>query len=186
MRADLTVPYADTAHDQLTFALDEPLLPALSTRELADVAGPGVHLSLRLLGASHQAVLRTPDGELTETLACLAGRSPHLPREVDERVAGVRYRFAVSVDALSENDFSDAIAGVRREVEPSPYGLVGVFPGHDEAVTALLVEPGGGRVAWRTWHAYPQTRHLVATRTTALVTTPLVTTARRDTGRTPR
>lgn len=186
MRADLTVPYADTAHDQLTFALDEPLLPALSVRELTAVAGPGVDLTLRLLGASHQAVLRTPAGELTETLACLPGRGAYLPPELDERVAGVRYRFAVSVEALAGNEFSDAVAALRREAEPSPYGLVGVFPGHDEAVTALLVEPGDGRVAWRTWHAYPQTRHLVATRTTALVTTPTATTVLEDSGRTPR
>src|ERR1043165_1106339 len=165
MRTELSVPYADTAPEQLSFALDLPELPALETRDLDGVFGGGP-LTLRLLGASHQVVLRTPEGVLTETLACLADRTPSLPSTVDARVAGVRYRFSVLTETPPAADFGDTVSTLRQGVARSPYGLVGVFPGDDNAITALLVEPGHARVVWRTWHAYPQTGQLVVTRTT--------------------
>lgn len=156
MHTALTVPYLDTAHDQLSFTLDGPELPALAVRELA--LGPGT-LELRLLGASHQVRLSTPDGSLLETVACLPGRPADLPSTVERD----GYRF--SAEVTTPEDFAAVIAGVRREVADSPHGLVGVFPGDENAITALLAEPGDGTVSWRTWHAYPQTGHLVTTRT---------------------
>ncbi|MEV0644807.1 DUF2617 family protein [Phytomonospora sp. NPDC050363] len=170
MHTELSVPYADTAPDQLSFALDLPELPALETRDLPGAFGSGL-VTLRLLGASHQVVLRTGHGSLTETLACLGDRAPHLPSTVDTQLAGVKYRFAVRTDPLPVGEFGDTVTALRRGVARSPYGLVGVFPGDENAITALLVEPGHHRVAWRTWHAYPQTGHLVATRTTAIAQT---------------
>ncbi|GIG71490.1 DUF2617 family protein [Phytomonospora endophytica] len=170
MHAELSVPYADTAPGQLSFALDLPELPALETRELAGVFDGG-ELTLRLLGASHQVVLRTPEGTLTETLACLTDRTPSLPPMVETRVAGMHYRFGVFVESPPTGDFGDVVSTLRQGVARSPYGLVGVFPGDDNAITALLVEPGHARVVWRTWHAYPQTGQLVVTRTTVTAQT---------------
>ncbi|MFD0785789.1 DUF2617 family protein, partial [Micromonospora azadirachtae] len=53
------------------------------------------------------------------------------------------------------------------ELADDRLALVGVFPGDPDAVTALAVRSGspGGEVAWRTWHAYPQTNELVLTET---------------------
>lgn len=170
MHTELSVPYADTAPDQLSFALDLPELPALETRELDGVFG-GASLTLRLLGASHQVVLRAPGGTLIETLACLTDREPSLPPMVSDRFAGVDYRFVVFTETPPAGGFGDVVSTLRQGVARSPYGLVGVFPGDDNAITALLVEPGHARVVWRTWHAYPQTGQLVVTRTTVTVPT---------------
>lgn len=159
MHAALTVPYLDTAYDQLSFTLDGPELPALAVRELRLDSGT---LELRLLGASHQIRLSTPDGSLLETVACLPGRAADLPSTVERD--GYRFTAEVSTPA----GFAAVVTAVRDEVAVSPYGLVGVFPGDESALTALLAEPGGDAVSWRTWHAYPQTGHLVTTRTTVI------------------
>jgi hypothetical protein len=140
----LDTPYADTTAGDLSFALGLPELPALHVLRL-----PG--LELRLLGASHQVVWTTVDGErCVETVACLPGREPHLPSTMDSP----GYAFASGVEPLS-------MAPRWRELAADPHALVGVFPGVPDAVTALRVDEGG----WRTWHAYPQTGELVTTRT---------------------
>src|SRR5690606_35003564 len=62
----LEVPYVDVSAGSLTFRPDAPSMPVLD--QLERDAGP-LRLSLRLLGASHQAVVATPDGLIAETLA---------------------------------------------------------------------------------------------------------------------
>lgn len=140
----LDTPYADTTAGDLSFALGLPELPALHTLRL-----PG--LELRLLGASHQVVWTTVDGErLVETVACLPGRDPHLPPAMD----GPGYAFTSRVEPLAH-------APLWRDLAADPRALVGLFPGDPDAVTALRAEERG----WRTWHAYPQTGELVTTQT---------------------
>ncbi|MDQ7903828.1 DUF2617 family protein [Phytohabitans sp. ZYX-F-186] len=144
MLVRLDTPYADTTAGDLSFALGLPELPALHVLRL-----PG--LELRLLGASHQVLWTTVDGERSvETVACLPGRDPHLPSAMDSP----GYRFESTVGQLPAEP-------LWRELAADPRALVGVFPGDPNAVTALRAQERG----WCTWHAYPQTGELVTTRT---------------------
>jgi hypothetical protein len=156
---DLDAPYVDTTAADLSLHLGGPERPALHVRELT-LPG-GLRLRLRLLGASHQVVC----GDLTETVACLPGRRPHLPETLLDESAG--YRFTATVLRPAGDGLRTGVAALRAELADDPYALVGVFPGDVDAVTALAVrpDPTDGSVAWRTWHAYPQTNELVLTET---------------------
>ncbi|MFY1685855.1 DUF2617 family protein [Micromonospora sp. WMMD730] len=174
MLVSLDTPYVDTCAADLSLALGGPERPALHVR---DLTLPGdVRLRLRLLGASHQVVLAVPaagadatapdrPGGLVETVACLPGRPPHLPGDLHDEAGG--YRFAATVLRPAEGELHTRIAALRADLADDPYALVGVFPGDPDAVTALAVRPDApaGTVAWRTWHAYPQTNELVLTET---------------------
>ncbi|MGS2613993.1 DUF2617 family protein [Micromonospora sp. LZ34] len=163
MIVTLHAPYVDTSAADLSLALDDVERPALHVLDL-DLPG-GVRLRLRLLGASHQVVLRTPGAALTETVACLPGRPPELPGVVHDEATG--YRFTATVLRPAGGGLSERVAALRADLADDPYALVGVFPGDPDAVTALSVRPGvpGGALGWRTWHAYPQTNELVLTET---------------------
>ncbi|MGC4865724.1 DUF2617 family protein [Micromonospora sp. DT53] len=165
MLVSLRTPYIDTCAADLSLALGGPERPALHVR---DLTLPGdVRLRLRLLGASHQVVLAEPGGaaELTETVACLPGRPPHLPDALHDEAG--RYRFTASVLRPADGELRTRIAGLRADLADDPYALVGVFPGDPDAVTALAVRTDLPHlsVGWRTWHAYPQTNELVLTET---------------------
>lgn len=155
----LRTPYVDSRAADLSLTLGGPELPALAVRDV-DLPG-GTRLRLRLLGASHQVVA----GALTETVACLPGRRPHLPGTLHDVTAG--YRFTATVLRPASDGLRARVAALRAELAGNPYALVGVFPGDEDAVTALAVtpDPPDGAVAWRTWHAYPQTNELVLTET---------------------
>lgn len=163
MLVTLDTPYVDTSAADLSLALDDVERPAL---HVLDLALPGeVGLRLRLLGASHQVVLRAPGRALTETVACLPGRPPALPDAMHDENAG--YRFTASVLRPDGSGLADRVAALLADLADDPYALVGVFPGDVDAVTALAVrpDPPDGELAWRTWHAYPQTNELVLTET---------------------
>ncbi|MFI7430244.1 DUF2617 family protein [Micromonospora sp. NPDC049836] len=159
MLVALDAPYVDTRAADLSLALGGPEHPALHVRELT-LPG-GLRLRLRLLGASHQVIC----GELVETVACLPGREPHLPPNLHDADAG--YRFTATVLRPAGDGLRRRVAALRAELAVDPYALVGIFPGDEDAVTALAVrpDPPDGTVAWRTWHAYPQTNELVLTET---------------------
>ncbi|MGC4808022.1 DUF2617 family protein [Micromonospora sp. DT233] len=163
MLVTLDAPYVDTSAADLSLALGDAERPALHVLDLDLPAG--VRLRLRLLGASHQVLLRAPGVELTETVACLPGRPPELPATRLDEATG--YRFTATVLRPTGTGLADRVAALRAELAGDPYALVGVFPGDVDAVTALAVraDPPGGTVAWRTWHAYPQTNELVLTET---------------------
>ncbi|MEU4476803.1 DUF2617 family protein [Micromonospora sp. NPDC023966] len=163
MLVALEAPYVDTRAADLSLALGGPERPALHVRELT-LPG-GLRLGLRLLGASHQVVC----GDLTETVACLPGRPPHLPDALHDETAG--YRFTATVLRPAGDGLRTRVAALRADLADDPYALVGVFPGDEDAVTALAFrpDPPDGSVAWRTWHAYPQTNELVLTETVVLL-----------------
>ncbi|RGC69066.1 hypothetical protein C5N14_10985 [Micromonospora sp. MW-13] len=163
MLVTLDTPYVDTSAADLSLALGDAERPALHVLDL-DLPS-GVRLRLRLLGASHQMVLRAVGTELIETVACLPGRPPELPATRLDEANG--YRFTATVLRPAGAELSDRVAALRAELADDPYALVGVFPGDADAVTALAVrpDPPAGTVAWRTWHAYPQTNELVLTET---------------------
>ncbi|WP_091552647.1 DUF2617 family protein [Micromonospora pattaloongensis] len=172
MLITIDAPYADTTAADLSFALGLPEQPALHVLDL-DVPGvPDGALRLRLLGASHQVVLRAAATELVETVACLPGRAPELPSTVHERATG--YRFAATVHRLHPDEISARAAVLRRALAADPYALVGVFPGSADAITALHARvgapgPDGTEVGWRTWHAYPQSGEMVETETAVML-----------------
>ncbi|SCE86058.1 DUF2617 family protein [Micromonospora mirobrigensis] len=159
MLVTLHAPYVDTSAADLSLTLGGPERPALHVRELTLPGGPT--LRLRLLGASHQVVC----GDLTETVACLPGRPPALPTALHDEATG--YRFTAVVLRPPGDGLRARVAALRADLAGDPYALVGVFPGDPDAVTALAVRPRmpDGSVAWRTWHAYPQTNELVLTET---------------------
>lgn len=197
MLVTVDAPYVDTAACDLSHQLGGPLRPALHVLDLPLVdprpgppsgAGAPVRqaaggpapstapwaLRLRLLGASHQVVVDAPAGRLVETVACLPGRRAALPAAAED--AGTGYRFTARVLRLAPRTLRDQVADLRRELADDERALVGVFPGDPEALTALHAvaaradAPGGSaEIAWRTWHAYPQTGELVQTATTITV-----------------
>jgi hypothetical protein len=153
----LAAPYLDTGADDLGFALGLPRHDALAVTETET---GGLRVELRLLGASHQVFA----GPVRETVACLPGASRRLPPEVCEELGGWRYRFTAHVEICPPPEFTRRVRLLREETDGRADALCGVFPGAPDAVTALAVQECPG-VGWRTWHTYPQTGHIVATRT---------------------
>lgn len=156
----LTVPYADTRADQLTLTIGQPPLPALAERDWHLGA---ITVSLRLLGASHQVFVRG-DVDFAETLACLPGRSGALPTTFHD----VGYRFDAVVTTEPEtslrNVVHDLTARAAAADDAGAPALLGRFPRHPLAVTALFAQLSQTHVRWQTWHVYPQSGEIVATR----------------------
>ena len=160
MLEHLDVPYLDTSADALVWQLDAPLQPALAARR---VEGAGAALDLRLLGASHQVVLRSPTGRAvcSELVACRPGVPGHLPATVVDERAGVRYGFRSSVESLAPEELAARAGDLLARLATRDDALVGAFPGSPHAVTAIEATADG----WRTWHVYPQAGQVVTTET---------------------
>lgn len=166
MIVDLAVAYSDSVVDDLRFATGARQVDVLGRLDV-DGWQPGSTVSLRLLGASHQAVLTTPDGEYVETLACLdddGGAPP--PDEHIDRVGPMTVRFTYRIDHLDSGAFSHRVAEVVSEAAENPRMLLGRFPGEPNAVTVLSADHATPR--WRTVHAYPQTGAWVVTSTSMI------------------
>ena len=161
MRASISAPFIDTAADELVWTLVDPL----ATRT---VRAAGAEVELHVLGASHQVVLRSGEGELVETVASLPGVDGGLPDSAGRSLRGVgAYRFGSTVEALSRTELSRRVDRLHREVADSTDGLLVAFPGDPLAITALRLTPDSGKpLRWRTWHSYPQSGELVTTTTT--------------------
>ncbi len=181
MLTTLQTAYTDTRAGDLAWSLGTEPLPALAVVDLdLDLRLPPApdgtrpdraQVQMRLLGASHQILLRAGGAECSETVACLPGRRTPLPLGVAERVGDWDYEFAARVETLPPTAFASRAQELLALVADHPDGLAGRFPGDPNAFTALLVhrgpagdEGGPGQVVWRTWHAYPQEGRLVATR----------------------
>ncbi|MEU6080080.1 DUF2617 family protein [Streptomyces sp. NPDC047108] len=162
MLTTLKTAYTDTRAADLAWALGREPLPALAELELE--LGY-VTLQLRLLGASHQVLAEDYHGQCSETVACMSGSATPLPLGIDKRIGDWDYEFAAHVETHSEESFAARAQELLALVADHPYGLAGTFPGSPYAFTALLAHCREGRLAWRTWHAYPQEGSLVATRT---------------------
>lgn len=161
----LPVPYADTSAGMLSYALGLPTQAALGDLVVTAAAGPGTTLTLRLLGASHQALLDTASGRISETVACLDAVTPTLPARVRRMLPVGPYRFAARVHRLGADELRREVDRLRRRLARQRHVLIGAFPGATDAVTALLAEPRPNHdaVRWQTWHVYPQTGEVVHT-----------------------
>ncbi|MCC3652995.1 DUF2617 family protein [Streptomyces sp. S07_1.15] len=162
MLTTLETAYSDTRAADLAWCLGKEALPALAVLDLR--LGPA-EVQLRLLGASHQVILREGESLCSETVACIPGSSTPLPLGAAESIGGWEYEFAARVETLSRGSFAGRAQELLALVADHPNGLAGTFPGDPHAFTAMLVQRCEGRVRWRTWHAYPQEGALVTTRT---------------------
>lgn len=166
MKTSLRIAYQDTRASELSWDLD---LAPIDPLAALDVLLDGVQLQLRLLGSSHQVVVETSIGQGIETVACIPGRTGGLPTTAARRLCGWDYAFAALVRSSGETEFLAGVDQLERSVEAHPHVLVGTFPGTAGALTAVVVEREGTAsapiVSWSTWHTYPQTCEIVATRT---------------------
>lgn len=168
----LAAPFVDTEAADLGWSLD-PAVPVgapLAVLPLPDTRSVGWSLELHLLGASHRAVVRHPvagssaDGvALVETVACLRGAAPSLPRSARHRTpTGLDYAFSSTVTVPGPGAFAAAVAAVLAGLPET--SLVGRFPGEPLALTALAAAADVAGLRWQTWHVYPRTAEIVETR----------------------
>lgn len=160
MLAEIAAPFVDSRASDLTLTLDGPREPALCLTRL-ELAG--FEVELRVLGGSHQVIVRWGGRELSEVVACRPGTPPGLPRRLDRAGTGLRYEFESRTEGGDAAGFAARAGSVLAEVGGRPDELVGLFPGSPHAFTALRVRAEETAVRWQTWHAYPQTGELVAT-----------------------
>jgi hypothetical protein len=158
--------FTDTRAHDLAWALGREPQPSLAT---LDLQLDDAHVQLRVLGASHQVLLNSWDGTgadtVSETVACMPDSHTPLPLGVSKNLGNLDYEFAARVESLSPGSFAGRAQELLALVTDHPHGLAGMFPGDPHAFTALFAQRCGSQVQWRTWHAYPQERRLVATRT---------------------
>jgi hypothetical protein len=167
----LAVPYRDTHASRLGWSLDAAEQPAVAVLDVR--LATAWSLQLRVLGASHQVVLRAPDASarVNETVACLAAPLPPLPEWAALPLAGLDYTLRTEVAELSDRQFADTVDALMLRHGADPDALIGAFPGDRTAVTVLWADRGapalspGTTARWRTWHAYPQHRQIVSTTT---------------------
>ncbi|MET9768226.1 DUF2617 family protein [Streptomyces sp. NPDC006415] len=169
MLTTLQTAYSDTRAADLAWMLGREPLPALA---VLDLRLGGAEIQLRLLGASHQVLLREDREVCSETVACMPGSSTPLPLGVSKRLGDREYEFAARVEILTQGQFAGRAQELLALVSDHPHGLVGTFPGSPYAFTAMLAQRTEGQVRWRTWHAYPQEGQLVVTRTRVGVRIP--------------
>lgn len=170
MILDLDVPFSDSSVTDLRFLDRAPSLPVLGALEYPHPV-PGGHLTLRLLGASHQAVVETAEGGwYHETVACIPGQGRPLPDEHTTVVGPWSFRFQCQVRRLAPAEFSARCAELRQRARQwENTVMVGEFPGHPDAITFLDASsrvPGYGR-GWSTVHCYPEESTMVLTHTVA-------------------
>ena len=161
MISTVEVAFADVSAVSLRWALGLPPRPALGTVVVGSDHGP--RLELRLLGASHQVLVHGSQGVvLSETVACDLPEGLPLPEQT--RAGG--YDLRTDVRRLEPDPFVVAVGALAAEGTARDDALVGRYPGSPHATTVLTAdEVSSRRVAWTTWHAYPQTGELVRTRT---------------------
>jgi hypothetical protein len=161
--ATLEVPFRDTTAADLGFRLTTEAVnprPALACLELDFGA---VRLELRILGGSHEARAYVAGVGLSEVVACDAPGADALPPSHAVPAAAGAYRFRSEAVALDPPALASAAERLAAQVGASPSGIVGRFPGHPAALTALLASPRADGVGWESWHLYPGAGELVWT-----------------------
>jgi hypothetical protein len=155
---ELVVPFADVRSDALCWALG---LPEREPLAQCSVVSGGLRVELRILGASHQVLVR--DGRngvlLSETVACdLPGAAP-----MPAHAARPDYEFAATVEQLPGDELAARVQRLEESLAGRPDAVAAAFPGVPHAVTALAMAIDG--FGWESWHVYPQTGELVHTTT---------------------
>jgi hypothetical protein len=157
----LDVPFADVRGDTLCWTLAPVECTPLASRTVHLDAG--VTVTLSVLGASHQVVVRHGDRPLLhETIACGIHDARRLPGEHTAR----SYHLTSQITAADPGQLAAEATALVERLSGRTDAVVAHFPGDPHAVTALALEGAGeGEITWRTWHTYPQTGEIVATTT---------------------
>lgn len=183
----LDVPFTDTSAEALRLSLDHGRIAPLASRSITvptvaaptdteptlAEAAPELTLTLTVIGSSHQAILSAGSTDaFIESFACLGeDMSPLRPRWDHEDVRHGRWagytehRFTATRTKV-HGDFPTAAAevlatGADRAVTSDDHFSV-AFPGQPGALTALsLTCAQPERIAWQSWHCYPQHQEIV-------------------------
>jgi hypothetical protein len=158
----LDVPFADVRGDTLRWTLAPITCTPLASRTVN--LGSGLTVTLSVLGASHQVVVRRHDRPLLhETIACGIAEAAPLP---DAHAAG-GYRLVSHVEEMGPGELAAQASRLVERLSGRTDAVVAHFPGDPHAVTALALDGfvGGREITWNTWHTYPQTGEIVATTT---------------------
>ncbi|MEI7055225.1 DUF2617 family protein [Nocardioides sp. CCNWLW239] len=156
----LDVPFADVRGDTLRWTLAPVTCTPLASRivRLAD----GLTVTLSVLGASHQVLVRRHDRPLLhETVACGIDEAAPLPSVH----AADGYRLTSHVSEVEPDELATQAARLVERLSGRTDAVVAHFPGDPHAVTALALDRDAREISWRTWHTYPQTGEIVATTT---------------------
>jgi hypothetical protein len=154
----LDVPFADVRGDTLRWTLAPVDCTPLASQT---VSIGGLSVTLNVLGASHQIVVRRHDRPiLHETVACGIVDAAALPAAHAEG----GYSLGSYVATLEPDELAERASELVERLEGRTDAVVAHFPGDPNAVTALaLDELGEQQISWSTWHTYPQTGEIVAT-----------------------
>jgi hypothetical protein len=158
----LAVPFVDTSAAALRWHLDDRPRAALAVRA---VRLGTIDVELRVLGASHQVIVRDGDATVGELVAC-GEDGATLPSARCHELDAHTYALSSTVRLGSRVTIHRAVNRLVRAAADHERAVVAAYPGDADAVTAIAVDatPSGG-LRWRTWHAYPRTGELVVTRT---------------------
>jgi hypothetical protein len=144
--------------------------PALAVLDLADAAGAGTNLQLRLLEAGHQVVFHTPDDRISETITRLPGHQD-LSGAVEHEIAGRLYRFQGEL-ANSPRMVNDLVHLYAQAWTEQPHALRGIFSGNVKAIAEVQLELRGcpKRLTWAAVHTYPAVGQVLRTKSSVTVT----------------
>ena len=166
---ELPVAFRDARAADLGLHLGLPPQDALAA---LTVDGNGWTAELRILGASHQVLIKQAGRIVwSETVAChLADGgdclSP-LPRRHRPGSASSNYEFRSRVVRLAPAGFRRSVEDLLHRLAGDAHALCATFPGDELGATALRLHPADGRggspMSWRTWHTYPRTGEVVTT-----------------------
>ena len=157
----LDVPFADVRGDTLRWTLAPVPCTPLASRTIS--LEDGLTVTLSVLGASHQVVVRRHNRPLLhETVAC--GISEASPLSEAHSAGG--YRLDSHVASVGPDELAERASALVEQLSGRTDAVVAHFPGDPHAVTALTLDGfSGAELTWRTWHTYPQTGEIVATTT---------------------
>jgi hypothetical protein len=142
---------------------------------LASRPGPrlgGYALELRVLGASHQVLLRSRNTTWVETLACDAEQEPlDFPlNRADEIAPGVRHTLTARLTShRSRAGFAGAAGIAGTACQGHTAALVVRFDGDPLAFTAVGATAYPDALHWQTWHLYPQTGEIVSSESVVMI-----------------
>jgi hypothetical protein len=188
MVVELDVGYCDTRAEDLGWSLELEPRPALAVRDLAEA---GFLIQLRLLGASHQVVVRVagaghgPDPGSSPGFNPEFSRSPELdcgPADaepvcletlacipdrtgpVPAEAEAVLGRWHYTFDSHTGRHSPAEFDGLIGGIErASRSGILGRYQGAPGAVTAISLHSEGRTLRWSTWHTSPQQGSIVTT-----------------------
>lgn len=161
---ELPVAFRDACAADLRLHLGLPPQAALATRRLH---GDGWTAELRILGASHQVLIRQGGRDVcSETVAChLVDEGHRLDADPHQVPKGWDYEFRATTILLAPGEFRRRVQDMLSEHAGDARALCARFPGDELGATALRLDPvsDGAWLSWRTWHTYPRTGEVVAT-----------------------